>query len=646
MLSRSLQRARTWSSDWRLHLCAVIAVAAVPRLVYLYQIRSWPFFHYPILDSRTQWKWAGILLQTSWIGNPEVLAKAPLYAYFLALNQWMWGSREASLYSAHLLQLLAGAATCGLTYLVGRRVYGTAVGLIAGLLLASYSPGIYREGQLLDTALATLLATSFLLLALSAFRNPEHRGLWFASGLVLGLLGLSRPNLLLLGVTTAVCVLIWFRRDPGWRRAAGIIGLLALGVVLPIAPITGRNYVIARRFVPISATGGINFYTGNNPHSNGYSPIPSGIAWERTWHEAMFQGKMNSAMQDAYWRARAVQFLRDEPRAALGLFFKKSCLFWNAYEIPNNVSYQWGRERSSLLRAMPLTFAVVGPLGLLGMLLGGWRSRETWLLTLFVVTQMLAVCVFFVAARYRMPILPALSVLAAFAGLELVGMLRAHRFGLLVLSLTLLAGLALFVNSDAYGVRRQRGANRDWYYLGQSHVLAQDYESAKDAFRSAAHQHPDDADAYALLGQAQVRTGDPEGAARSMRRALQLAPDFTTTAVRLADLHIDQGWPLADVEQLLRTAVEHQPRNALGQAMLARLTLRLGDHEQAKRDVEAAVALISSLNPRDTRFAHAYEATRVAFMEADEAGIELSADLWSLMRAIQQALLMSGGRPL
>ncbi len=642
MHSGRLSSVRTWLADWRLQLCAVIAVAAVPRIVCLYQIRTWPFFDYPVLDSRTQWKWAGILLQTHLIGNPEVLAKAPLYSYYLALNQWASHSRSASLYSAHLLQFLMGTATCGLTYLIGRRVYGAAAGFLGGMALALYSPGIYREGQLLDTALATLLATSFLLVCLHAFQSPRPRGVWFGAGLLLGLLGLARPNLLLLAATTGLLMAIWLPKELGPRKTWAAIAVLGVGIVLPIAPITARNYLIGRRFVPISATGGINLYTGNNPNSDGYSPIPSGIAWERTWHEAMSQGALSPASQDAYWRARAVEFLKDQPRAALRLFVKKTYLYWNAYEIPNNVSYTWAREHSPLLRAMPFTFAVMGPLGLAGIVLGGWRGRKAWLLTLFVLTQMLAVTAFFVTARYRMPILPALSVLAAFAVATVLRMLRAGQFGRAAASVAVIAAFAVLVNSDVYGVARDRGANRDWYYLGQSHYLAEDYESAKEAFKRAVHQYPEDADAYALLGQVQVLTGEPEAAARSMRRALDLAPDFTTTAVWLAELYLAQGWPLDQVQGRLLAAVEHQPRNPFGHAMLARVDIRLGDHEQARHHIEAAVAIVSGSHPGDTRTAYAYEAARVAIAEAREAGIDLPPGVWDDMYRLGRVLLGSG----
>jgi 4-amino-4-deoxy-L-arabinose transferase-like glycosyltransferase len=611
----------------RLHVLAIALVALVPRLIYLFQIRAWPFFHYPILDSRTQWKWAGILTQSYGIGNTEVLAKAPLYAYYLALCRWLFRGEETGLFAAHLLQLLTGVATCVLTYWLGRAVFGAAVGLIAGLFLALYSPAIYRDGQLLDTSLATVLAAAFTLLFLHALTQPRKGRAWLKAGLVLGLLGLTRPNLLLLGAVSVALMLVWLRKEIGGGKLWRAVAIFAAGVLIPILPIIGRNYLIAGGFVPISSTGGINFYTGNNPSSDGYSPIPSGIAWERTWYQAMEAGRMTARAQDAYWGEKAFSFCRHQPGKALALLGKKAILYWTAYEIPNNISYEWGRAHSSVLRAVPLTFAVIGPLGLVGIVIGGWRSRRAWVLTLFVLAQVVAVALFFVTGRYRMPALPVLCVFAAFALTEAWRLIRARRFGALVGVVLLLTVSAALVNYDWYRLRGQRAANRDWYLLGQSHFLAQDYRAARDAFRQAVKQHRDDADAYALLGQSEMMAGEPGAAAADLRQALDLAPDYTMAATRLAELCLRQGWPVAEVELLLRRAVDKQPRNAAGLAMLVRLDLRLGRIEQAQAALQSAADLLSHLSRSDTRTADTAQAVMRAALEAEQAGLKIPAAL-------------------
>ena len=259
--------------EWWVRMGAIVALALALRIPYLIQIQSWPFFNSPILDSRTQYKWATILLNSHGIGNAEVLAKAPLYPYFLAFHQWLVGAGPPGLFSAHLAQLVLGAVTCGLTYLLGRRAFGEPAGIAAGLLAALYSPGIFRDGQLLDTALATFLATAFLLALLAAVDRPTS-GRWLGVGLLLGYLHLTRPNLLIFAPVLAAATIFWFRRTHGASRVATMVGLLALGIVLPILPITGRNYLVRGYVMPVSDTGGINLYTGNNPDADGYSPPP------------------------------------------------------------------------------------------------------------------------------------------------------------------------------------------------------------------------------------------------------------------------------------------------------------------------------------------------------------------------------------
>ncbi len=613
--------------DWALHVGVVLVVALIPRIIYLAQIHGWPFFYHPILDSRTQWKWGTILTQSYGIGNVEVTAKAPLYSYFLALCKWVSATDEVGLFTAHLLQLLTGVATCLLTYFLGRRVFSPRVGLVGALALALYSPGIYRDGQLLDTSLATFLAAAFSILFLKALDDPRSGRAWFKAGLVLGLLGVTRPNLLILGVLSAFLMLIWLWRQVGGRRTLAVIAILAAGTILPTAATVFRNYLVTGGFVLLSTTGGINLWTGNGPDADGYSPIPSGIEWERTWYVAMGAGRMNSRAQDAFWRDKSLHWILGRPGAAGRLFVKKLYLYWNAYEVPNNVSYDWGREHSWLLRVVPLTFAAIGPLGLVGMALGGWRSRRAALLALSIPAQMITVAVFFVAGRYRMPAVPALCIFAAFAVQELARLVGQRRYSALGVGVVVLAASVVLVNSDIYGVRRERGANRDWYLLGQSYLLAQDYQAAAHAFREAAKQHPDDADAFCLLGQTENWIGQPDASARDLRHALDLAPDYTMAAIQLSQLYVAQNWPLAEPAMLLRRAVDKQWRNANGLAWLVRLDVRLGRMEQAQSELDSLATLFGTLNQSDTRTADTAQAVMAAAMEAESAGLRVPASL-------------------
>ena len=618
--------AGSWMRDWRFHTWAIIALAFIPRLIYLFQIRQWPFFYHVVLDSRTQYQWGGILVKTLGLGNMEVLAKAPLYSYFLGLNQVAMGEGDPGLFAARLVQLILGAVTCGLTYLLGRKVFNTAVGITAGLLAASYSPALFREGQLLDTSIATFLATAFLLALVFTLEAPT-RGRWFGAGLLLALLGLTRPNLLLLAPVALVLLFAWSRKGRDLLEVARMAGLFVLGLVLLIAPITARNYVAAGGLVLISTNGAINFYTGNNPDADGYSPIPAGIGWERTWFDALKAGKETVSEQSSYWIQRGLSFWREQPGRAAALLLKKAYLYWNAYEIPNNLSYDWGRAHSSVLRAVPLTFGIVGPLCLLGMVLGGWRSRRAWTVTLFIVTQMVAVIIFFVSGRYRLPVVPAMCVLGGFALVEVVRYVRARKWSAVILSCVALALFGGLVNSDLYGVRRSNGANRDDYYVGQSYLYAQNVEEATAAFERAVEANPQDPDSHVNLGNMLRQRGDTGAAAEEFIRALEIAPDFTAVAAMLVDMSIEETRPLEEPARLLRRALGLQPTHVLGLTRLVRVNVRQGNLREADLNLQQIAVSFATWNKSDSRYLAMQREIMLATGEAERVGVPIPESL-------------------
>lgn len=618
---------RRWLSDWRVQMTLVVVIALIPRIIYLVQIHRWPFFYSPILDSRTQNNWAEILLRTLGIGNNEVTAKPPLYSYFLALCKLAVGSGAPSLFAARLLQLLLGALTCGLTYSLGRRLFGPAVGFGAGLIMALYSPGVFAEGELLDTALATFLSASFLLALLATFDKPTGPR-WFGVGLLLGLLGLTRSNLLLLALAVVVMLLVWLRRVVEREELGRLTLVFLAGVIVPIVPITVRNAILTHAFVPISTNGGINFFTGNNPEADGYSPIPSGIAWERTWHrQRAAVGHGTASDYDRYWVRQGLAFWLRSPGRALALLVKKVYLYWGAYEIPNNLSYDWGRAHASLLRALPFTFAVVGPLGLLGMGLGGWRSHGAWALTIAVWVQVLAVALFFVCGRYRMPAMPALCVFAALAVGELGRMGKRARWGHLGLALGALGALAVLVNADLYRVARARGANRDWYYLGQCYFSQGRYREAAQAHRRQVEANPRDADAWLQLSLAEDFSGHEEAALEALRSALRAAPDYATAAVRLATIRLERGGDLEEARVALKRALASQMNHVQGWAALVRVEVRLGHRRDAEAALREVARALGEWNRADTRYAEAETAAQIAAAEAAMAHIPVPSAL-------------------
>jgi 4-amino-4-deoxy-L-arabinose transferase-like glycosyltransferase len=179
----------------------------------------------------------------------------PLFSMLLSLSSLLGGD---SLLAHRIVGCAIGSCAVVLIALLGRRIGGDRVGLLAGLLAAVYPPLITADGLVMSEPLFVLLVAGALLLALHALSHPSV-GAAAALGVVIGLAILTRGEGLLL-----VPLLLWpaayargARRSPrvGPARLAPAAGRLAriaaasAAVALVLAPWVIRNALVFDRFM-------------------------------------------------------------------------------------------------------------------------------------------------------------------------------------------------------------------------------------------------------------------------------------------------------------------------------------------------------------------------------------------------------------
>ena len=126
-------------------------------------------------------------------------SRAPGYPVFLAACHSVGLQRPQGIY---LIQGVADSAMCVLLAMLGRRLFGDAVGIVAGCIAAIYPFFIYFTGLLLAETLFTLGLVAlmlFLVECADALEKSMSRTLLIsaAAGVLLGLLVLLRSSLLL-----------------------------------------------------------------------------------------------------------------------------------------------------------------------------------------------------------------------------------------------------------------------------------------------------------------------------------------------------------------------------------------------------------------------------------------------------------------
>jgi tetratricopeptide (TPR) repeat protein len=122
------------------------------------------------------------------------------------------------------------------------------------------------------------------------------------------------------------------------------------------------------------------------------------------------------------------------------------------------------------------------------------------------------------------------------------------------------------------------------------HHRAGRLEAAEIIYRDLLRQNPDDMTALRRLGLLAIETGHPRDAARLLRRAVELAPDFRAAWIDLARAELDSH-ELESAVTSARTAVTLDPQRAGAHIALANTLARAGRTHEAIAAYRAAQAL-------------------------------------------------------
>jgi hypothetical protein len=155
---------------------------------------------------------------------------------------------------ARLAIALLGLVTIVICFLIGRRLSGTAGGLVAALLAATYPAFVFNTGRLLSEPLAEVTVPGAALAFLWALDRRTWWA-WAAPGVLIGLSALVRPEYLLFGLVFALLALL--------RRGLVPAVVLAAAFALPIAPWALHVSDEVGRFVPVTTGAGKALFIGS-----------------------------------------------------------------------------------------------------------------------------------------------------------------------------------------------------------------------------------------------------------------------------------------------------------------------------------------------------------------------------------------------
>ncbi len=229
---------------------------------------------------------------------------------------------------AKLLNVALGTATVLLAYLIGKRVFSGAVGLVAAFALALFPSQVWWPTLLLSETLATFLVALIAYLVLATL---GRRSWWPAVviGALIGFTSLVRGETVLLAVPLAV---VWIVAHRSWRTGLRYGGLTLLATGLVILPWVVRNWIQMDYPILISTGSAENLIGGHWSGADGLGSFVPIIEVTESY-KSLPSDKAETASYKEETR-RAIDFMVHNPGKELTLIPKKLRAFYSTDDRP------------------------------------------------------------------------------------------------------------------------------------------------------------------------------------------------------------------------------------------------------------------------------------------------------------------------
>ena len=340
----------------------------------------------------------------------EAADHPPLFILWLSVPELLGvTSAEALLVWSCVL----GSATVAVLGLVGRKVGGDAVGIIAAVLAAVYPPIWSQDGTLQSETMA-ILWVSFVLLAAYRYWERPDLGRAVVLGLTIGLAALSRSELLLLGPLVALPLALWSRSIPMARRLQQLVAA-GLTCVIALAPWCIYNLTRFENRVLLSTGAEITLLTSNCDTTYygekiGYWSLDCGRDIDIT-------PDLDQSEAAVLYRREAVDYIDNHKKRVPVVVAARWARIANLWDPVTQVKLERSIEQRSAFVAWGsiIAFWLVALLAVAGGVLLRRRRVPVLPLVAPVVVVLWAITVTHAETRYRASCEPALVVLAAVA---------------------------------------------------------------------------------------------------------------------------------------------------------------------------------------------------------------------------------------
>jgi 4-amino-4-deoxy-L-arabinose transferase-like glycosyltransferase len=353
---------------------------------------------HPVGDERTWTDWALNLCSPRVHYSPlriHLIFYPPVYPYFLAVLYGLSGTFE----TVRWTQAALGALLVPAVGLAGARAFSPRAGLWAAAVAALYPEIVWFSVHFWsETVFMVLLWWGIeRLLAADTSDGP---GRAVAAGVLWGIAILTRETVLYFVPLAA----LWLATRPGSGARVRAAAFLAVSLLV-VAPWTYRNWLEFHYFIPVSTAGGQNLFQGNAliERDTTYEMVDAVQGRVEQYRYAMRMGLSAIRDRQPWW---IFEKLRDEmPR------------FWEADSLVLVHIKRGAYGPVAPALAVGIALIVLAPYVLVLALFALGATRLTWsrptvLLVSFLAYYNLLHIVTHGFARYRLPVMPVMFLIA------------------------------------------------------------------------------------------------------------------------------------------------------------------------------------------------------------------------------------------
>jgi 4-amino-4-deoxy-L-arabinose transferase-like glycosyltransferase len=357
--------------------------------------------------------------------NEPTVFVMPLFPMFLASVFKVFGWGATGLQAVRILQAILSCLTVLIAFLLAREFFNSKIAVITTFLVAYYIPNITTVGYILTETLFTFLLSLLIYLSLLFLKVPDRKRS-FLLGIVWVLTTLCRPTTAFYPLLLFAYALLHNKIRFSYAIKMGLV--MSLAFVLCMSPWWIRNYLEYGEFIPLAASSGNPMLQGTYV---GYQQTPENTSYYELGRNALETDKIEvKVAKERIRQGLQNNFLGYVKWYTLG----KTGYFWNSV-------FYW-QEYAGIDAMIVLKMHYVILLGLPGILLlaayslvcriqagsftvgkqnaqvkdTGMRYHfSQYLLSVFVILYFNFVhCVYMAFDRYAYPLLPMLSIFAAF----------------------------------------------------------------------------------------------------------------------------------------------------------------------------------------------------------------------------------------